>query len=253
MKRTPSSSPASRTGITLGWSIEAASFDSRRKRSRKRSSSECSGRMSLSATGRWSASSSARYTTPMSPWPITSSTRHPAKTEPGGSWTPTTSGSGARGGGGGTGGRAGCGVGGRAGGRGGARRRRGAAGGGRLRAEAAEPGRLPHPGQLHARLADPHHVAQGERPRGIDALRRSRRSRSPIPGPRWSAGRPRRGPRGHVAGRARDRRPAGPLRSPRARSRTRLAAQDGGPGPRRRSPPAPPRPERRRPGPPRRG
>ena len=38
--------------------------------------------MSFRATGRWSASSSARYTTPMSPWLITSSTRHPANTEP---------------------------------------------------------------------------------------------------------------------------------------------------------------------------
>ena len=52
MNSSPFSSPASRIGMTLGWSIEAATFDSRRKRSRKRSSSECSGRMSLSATGR---------------------------------------------------------------------------------------------------------------------------------------------------------------------------------------------------------
>ena len=51
MKSTPSSSPASSMGMTFGWSIEAATFDSRRKRSRKRSSWECSGRISLRATG----------------------------------------------------------------------------------------------------------------------------------------------------------------------------------------------------------
>src|SRR5207248_430000 len=59
--------------------------DSRRKRSRKRSSPEYSGRINLSATGRCSASSSARYTAPMSPWPISSSTRQPANTAPAGS------------------------------------------------------------------------------------------------------------------------------------------------------------------------
>ena len=47
MKSSPFSSPASRIGMTLGWSIEAATFDSRRKRSRKRSSSECSGQDQL--------------------------------------------------------------------------------------------------------------------------------------------------------------------------------------------------------------
>ena len=43
MKSTPSSSPASKMGMTFGWSIAAAIFDSRRKRSRKRSSSRVLG------------------------------------------------------------------------------------------------------------------------------------------------------------------------------------------------------------------
>ena len=36
MNKRPSVSPASKMGIMFEWSIEAASFDSRRNRSRKR-------------------------------------------------------------------------------------------------------------------------------------------------------------------------------------------------------------------------
>ena len=49
-KRTPSSSPPGRSESTCGWSSEAAIRDSRRKRSRKRSSWASSGAMTLSAT-----------------------------------------------------------------------------------------------------------------------------------------------------------------------------------------------------------
>ena len=51
----------------FGWSIEAASFDSRRNRARNASSSAYSGDSSLSATRRSSPPSVARYTTPMPP------------------------------------------------------------------------------------------------------------------------------------------------------------------------------------------
>ena len=83
MNSRPSDSPASYTGITLGWSIDAARRDSRLKRARKSTSSARSGMITLSATGRSSAIWVARRTTPIPPWPATSSMRYPAKTEPG--------------------------------------------------------------------------------------------------------------------------------------------------------------------------
>src|SRR5262245_13696526 len=70
-------------GTMFGWSSDAASCDSRRNRSRKRSFSASSGARSFSATLRPSRRSSARYTAPIPPRPSKTSSRKPASSLPG--------------------------------------------------------------------------------------------------------------------------------------------------------------------------
>jgi hypothetical protein len=59
-----------------GWLTRARVRASRRKRSTISGSRARSGRTALTATSRSSASSTARYTAPMPPWPIFSTIRY---------------------------------------------------------------------------------------------------------------------------------------------------------------------------------
>src|SRR3954465_5923789 len=73
--------------MTFGWSIDAAVIDSCLKRSRKPSSAERPGAISLSATRRLRARCVATYTTPMPPRPASASILCPAKTCPISTWS----------------------------------------------------------------------------------------------------------------------------------------------------------------------
>jgi hypothetical protein len=75
MKSAPWASPASKIGMTFGWSSPAASSDSAMNRSRKLSSIDSSGARTFSAAFRFSRRSSARYTTLIPPRPSRDSIR----------------------------------------------------------------------------------------------------------------------------------------------------------------------------------
>ena len=82
MKRRPSASPSSYTGMMFGWSISAASRDSRSNRSRKLWSETSALASTFSATVRPSRRCSARYTIPIPPRPASAWMRYPANSRP---------------------------------------------------------------------------------------------------------------------------------------------------------------------------
>src|SRR5579859_910093 len=83
MNSTPAASPASKTGMTWGWSVIAVACDSRRKRARNWRSLANVGARTFSATVRPSRSSCARKTVAIAVRLISASIRYPAMTVPG--------------------------------------------------------------------------------------------------------------------------------------------------------------------------